>query len=200
MSSAADSAVSVGVTAPVTRAMPKSPSRIPYPSLDNLSPSKHARVYDPTKNLLNVSHMALHACDALWGTQAALGRATIDADLDPRLRELAVVRVAWLQKSDYELFHHVPLATRFGVTETELAAITGGNLDSLSGSDRVLIDFVTQVVCDVNPSDAALSAMRAHHSDEFLFDIVVVIGSYMLTARLAAVGGVQIEDQPVKSW
>ena len=200
MGEAADSAVSGGVTSPITRSIPTSPSRIPYPSLDNLSPAKHARVHDPKKGLLNVSHMALHACDALWGAQAALGRATIDADLDPRLRELAVVRVAWLQKSDYELFHHVPLAVRFGVTDAELAAITGGNLDDLGATDRVLIDFVTQVVCDVSPSDAAVSAMRAHHKDQFLFDIVVVIGSYMMTARLAAVGGVQNEDQPVKSW
>jgi AhpD family alkylhydroperoxidase len=188
------------VTSSIDRADPASPSRIPYPPLDNLSPAKHARVFDPNKNLLNVSRMALHACDAVWGTQAALGRATIDADLDPRRRELAVVRVAWLQRSEYELFHHRPLALRFGVTDAELAATTGGDLDILGAADRVLIEFVDQVVRDVSPSDAAVDAMREHYDIQFLFDMVVVIGSYMLTARLAAVGGVEIEDQPVKSW
>ena len=150
--------------------------------------------------MLNVSHMALHAQDALWGTQAALGRATIDADLDPRLREMAVIHVAWAQKSDYELFHHIPLARRFGVTDVELAAITGGDLAALGPAERALIEFTGAVVRDVSPSDAALDAMRAHFDTQFLFDIVCVIGSYMLTARLAAVGGVQVEDQPVKSW
>ena len=200
MASAVESTVSEGKTLSITRAGLTSPSRIPYPSLDDLSPAKHARVNDPSKNLLNVSHMALHAQDALWGTQAALGRATIDADLDPRLREMAVVHVAWLQTSDYELFHHVPLARRFGVTDAELAAITGGDLSALGPAERALIDFTGQVVRDVSPSDAAVAAMQAHFDTQFLFDIVCVIGSYMLTARLAAVGGVQIEDQPVKSW
>ena len=200
MANAADSAVSGDVTSSITHADVTSPSRIPYPSLDNLSPAKHARVFDPNKNLLNVSRMALHASDALWGTQAALGRATIDADLDPRLRELAVVRVAWLQHSEYELFHHRPLATRFGVGDAELAAITGGDLSVLGAADRVLIDFVDQIVRDVSPGDAAVDAMRDHYDIQFLFDIVCVIGSYMLTARLAALGGVEIEDQPVKSW
>jgi len=157
-------------------------------------------VFDPTKNLLNVSRMALHASDPLWATQAALGRATIDADLDPRLREMVVVRVAWLEGSDYELFHHRPLATRAGVTDEELAAITGGDLSVLPPAERALIDFTSEVVCDVSPGDATLNAMRVHHGVQFLFDIVVVIGSYMMTARLAAVGGVQIEDQPVQSW
>jgi alkylhydroperoxidase family enzyme len=157
-------------------------------------------VFNPALNLLNVSHMALHASDGLWGTQAALGRATIDADLDARLREMVILRVAYLQNSDYELFHHRPLATRAGVTDAEQAAIVGGDLSLLAPADRVLVDFASQIVRDVSPSDAALAAMRALHSDQFLFDIVVVIGSYMLTARLAAVGGVEIEDQPVKSW
>ncbi len=48
-------------------------SRIPYPSLDNLSPVKHERIFDPArKYLLNVTKMSLHVPDALWGPLTAL--------------------------------------------------------------------------------------------------------------------------------
>ena len=181
--------------------MPTSSSRIPYPSIDDLSPAKHDRIFDPSRNvLLNVSRMALHASDGLWGAQAALGRATIDADLDSRLREMVILRVAHLQNSEYELFHHRSIARHLGVGEAEMAAIEGEDHAALSPAERALIAFVSAVVRDVSPDDATLAAMRSHYDDRFLFDIVVVIGSYMLTARLAAVGGVAIEDQPVAGW
>ena len=189
------------IAAPTMFDDPGSPSRIPYPSLENLSPMKHARVFDPTRKvLLNVSRMALHASDDLWGAQAALGRATIDADLDKRLREMVILRVGYLQRSDYELFHHSELARSFGVTDAEQAAIVSDDLSALGAAERALIEFASEVIVDVSPSDAALDAMRRHYSDQFLFDMVVLIGSYMLTARLAAVGGVAIEDQPVTGW
>ena len=176
-------------------------SRLPYPSLDDLSPLKHARVFDsPHKILLNVSRMAMHASDGLWAAQAALGRATIDAEIDKRLREMVILRVAHLQGSDYELFHHRELARSFGVTNAEIDAILSDDLDALVPAERALIVFADGVVRDVSPTEDALAAMREHHSDQFLFDVVVIIGSYMLTARLAAVGGVAIEDTPVTGW
>ena len=183
------------------RTDPVTPSRIPYPSVKNLSAAKHARVFDPARKiLLNVSRMVLHASDGLWSAQAALGRATIEADLDRRLREMVILRVAHLQRSDYELFHHRELARRMGVTDAEIEAILSDDLTALAPPDHALIAFASEVIRDVSPSDGALADMRRHYSDQFLFDIVVLIGSYMLTARIAAVGGVAVEDQPVTSW
>lgn len=175
-------------------------SRIPYPSLDDLTPLKHARVTDPTRHMLNVAHMALHASEGLWFAQAALGRATIDAAFDPRLRELAILRVGWLQGSEYELFHHRAIATNVGVSAGWQAAVTGGDLAILPPAERALIDFVTAVVRDVSPDDATLAEMRQYHDDRFVFDMAILIGSYMLTARIAAIGGVQVEDRPVAGW
>jgi 4-carboxymuconolactone decarboxylase len=175
-------------------------SRIPYPSLDTLSPIKQARVADTTRRLLNVSWMAFHASDGLWSAQAALGRATIDADLDKRVREMVILRVAYLQRSDYELFHHRELARNLGVDEATLAVVLSDDLSSLAPSDRALIDFVGAVTLDATPSDTVLAEMRQFFSDRIVFDVVVVIGSYMLTARLAAVGGVAIETEAVTGW
>lgn len=174
-------------------------SRIPYPPLDALSPAKHARAFGPL-GLLNVSHMAMHASDGLWAAQAALGRATIDADLDPRLREMVILRTAWLDRSEYELFHHRTLARRAGLDEAEVAAIVGGDVDAFAAPERALLAFVDQVVRDASPGDDVLAGMRRHYPDRFVFDVVVVIGSYMMTARLAAVGGVEPEDRPVTGW
>jgi alkylhydroperoxidase family enzyme len=176
-------------------------SRIPYPSFENLSPIKHERVFgEGQARLLNVTHMAMHASDGLWAAQSALGKATIRADLDPRLRELVILRVAHLQRSDYELFHHRGLARAAGLAMEDEAALLGGDLSVLAAPDQALAAFVDSVVCDVSPDDAVLTALRGHYDDRFVFDIVILIGSYMMTARLAAVGGVRPEEQPVTGW
>ncbi len=41
---------------------------------------------------------------------------------------------------------------------------------------------------------------RAHFSDELLFEAVVILGYYMLTARVIGVGGVDLEEKPVTTW
>ena len=175
-------------------------SRIPYPPLDSLSAIKRERAADPTRQLLNVSRMAFHATDALWKAQAELGRATIQhAELEPRLREMVIVRVAWLEQSEYELFHHRPIARRAGVSSAELAAIEGGDLSTLGARERALVAFVSEVVDEVAPADPTLAEARNHFSDQLLFETVVIIGSYMMTARIAAVGGVELENEPVSA-
>jgi alkylhydroperoxidase family enzyme len=177
-------------------------SRIPYPSLDNLSPVKHERIFDPSrKYLLNVTKMTLHVPDALWAPLTALARATVrDATLDKRLKELLIVRVGWLEKSDYELFHHNSIAAHIGVTAEQIAALHGGDLSCFAPDERALIDFVTEVVRDVSPSDATLQAARAHFSDALLFEAVVILGYYMMTARVLGVGGVDLDEAPVTTW
>jgi alkylhydroperoxidase family enzyme len=177
-------------------------SRIPYPTLDRLSPVKHARIFDPARKVvLNVSKMALHIPDPLWIAMADLGRATIyGTTMAARLREMIIVRVAHLQQSEYELFHHRVIAANEDVTRAELAALEGGDLNSLASDEKALIDFVSEVVTNVSPSDATLAVARAHYPDSLLFETVVIIGGYMMTARIAAVGGVECDPQPVESW
>ena len=40
--------------------------------------------------------------------------------LDPRLRELAILQVGWLEKSEYEFTHHVKIGKEFGVTDEDI--------------------------------------------------------------------------------
>jgi len=170
--------------------------------MDALSPLKRKRIFNPSrKYLLNVSKMALHMPDPLWDAQAELGRrATYEAEIDPRLREMVVVRVAWLQKSDYELFHHRTIALNAGVTPGELAAIEGGDLTLLSADEQALLAYVTEVTENVSPSDQTLAAARACYPDRLLFEVIALIGSYMMTARIAAVGGVENDEEAVTAW
>ena len=46
-----------------------------------------------------------------------------ESRLDPRLRELAILQVGYLERSPYEYSHHVKIGREFGVTDDDIRAI-----------------------------------------------------------------------------
>lgn len=176
--------------------------RIPYPSLDNLSKIKHDWVFDPTRKfLLNVTRMTLNVPDGLWQPYSLLARATVrDTTLEKRYKEMIIVRVGYLQNSEYELYHHRSIAANVGVPAEHLKALESEDVSILPEKERALINFVTEVVRNVSPSDETLATARKHFSDPLLFEAVILLGNYMMTARVIAVGGVDLDPAPVTTW
>lgn len=176
-------------------------SRIPYPSPDSLSPAKRAFVASPTHRLLNVVRMALHTPDGLWERQRDLSVATVlMSSMDPRLREVLILVVGHLSDSEYELFHHRSIARNIGMAEATLQAIERGDYAALAEDERVVAQFTAELVRDVSPTDDTLAATRALFSDAMIFEMIAIIGVYMMTARVAAVGGCEVDDMAVSNW
>ena len=176
-------------------------SRIPYPQPAELSELKRAYAAAPDRRLLNIARMAMHTPDALWETQLALATAAVfQTTMDPRLREVLILRSAALSHSDYELHHHRSIARTMGFDDAKIRAIEAGDFSALSHDERVVAQFTTEVVVDVGPSDATLAATRALLPDSVIFEMVAIIGVYMMTARVIAVGGCEIDEVAVSTW
>ena len=176
-------------------------SRLPYPDLETLSPAKRALVDTLGPKLLNVSRMAMHAPDPHWAAQRALGQAQVrESSFDKMLREIVILRVAHLSRSAYELYHHESMARDAGFTDAMLAAVRAGDPSPFTPPQRAAMRFTDEVVLDVSPSDATLAALRKHLSDSNVIELVILIGSYMLTARVAAVSGAEMDGEAVSDW
>jgi len=166
--------------------------RIPYPDVNAL-PETMRKMLAGTP--LNVVRMGAHASPALFEAQGKLGWAVADASvLAPRLRETAILRVAHLSGSRYELHHHLPLAAAAGLTPAQIAAIETLRYGDLDPVLAAICRFADEVVLKVTPSDAALAALRAQVSDQTLVNLVLTIGCYMSIARLIAVTGIEPDE------
>jgi alkylhydroperoxidase family enzyme len=175
-------------------------SRIPYPTENQLSPAKLARKYDKNKRLLNVSHIAMHSTEGMWQAFVNIGAAAIlDTELDPALRELVICRQAYHDNADYELFHHLSIARSAGISEEKLEAVRTGDYSMLPENERALLRLTDEVVKNT-PSDEAVAEFLKHFSLPLLFETTLLIGHYMMTARVASVGGVENEDTAVTAW
>jgi len=176
-------------------------SGMPYPTREQLSPAKRAYLDNPNLRVLNIARMSMHAPDPIWRAQVDLAIAVVtNTFIDDHMREIIVLCVGSLSKSDYELFHHVSLARSVGVSDAAIAGIQKGDLSALTPEERLIAEFTTEVVRDVKPSAKTLVAMRAKYSDERIFEMLGIIGSYMSAARVAAVGGIENDGVAITSW
>ena len=84
-------------------------------------------------------------------------------ELDPLLRELAILQVAHLSDSEYEWTQHVPIAESFGASAQAIAAIEAGRDEdeSLAEEHRAILSFTREVVVDGAAGEEAVEAMRA---------------------------------------
>jgi alkylhydroperoxidase family enzyme len=172
--------------------------RIPYPALSDLSDAKRAYAEQLGPRMLNVVRMSLHTPDALWEAQRDLAAGSVmRATLDPWLREILILRVAYLSRSEYELFHHLAIARRLGMGEAIFAALDSGDYAALNAEERAVAQFTSEVVQDIIPTDETLDAVRAFLSDALVFEMIALIGNYMMTARVLGVGGCELDGAPL---
>jgi alkylhydroperoxidase family enzyme len=167
-------------------------SRIPYPDIAAL-PEKMQRMIAGTP--LNIVRMGAHASPALFEAQGALGYAIAQPDvLEPRVREVAILVVAFLSGSEYELNQHRPLARAAGLTDDEIEAVGRGDYARLEPRLAAIATFAAATVRDLAPSDEVLAAVRREVTDRVLVNVVLSIGCYMSLARLIAVTGIEPDE------
>ena len=59
---------------------------------------------------------------------------------------------------------------------------------------RAALCFTTEVVRDVRASDESLAALREHLSPREVVELLLVIGQYMMVARVAETAGIEIDE------
>ena len=117
-------------------------------------------------------------------------------ELSPLLRELAILQVAALTPGgEYEWAQHAPLALAAGATPPQLEAIRRGTAaDRAFSAEQVLVlGFVEEVVGDGVPRDETRSAALHLLGPRQLVELLLVIGQYMMVARVIATAGLEPE-------
>jgi 4-carboxymuconolactone decarboxylase len=125
------------------------------------------------------------------------GRDCLDEDLfDPILRELAILRVARLTPgAEYEWAQHVPILLAVGGSAAQVAALRNdeADADALGEDGRLVVRFTTQVVLDAAPDEATFSSMSTRFGAEEIVQLLLVIGQYMMLARIMATSELEVD-------
>ncbi|HEY7440463.1 MAG TPA: carboxymuconolactone decarboxylase family protein [Acidimicrobiia bacterium] len=115
--------------------------------------------------------------------------------LDPRLRELAVLRVAFRTHADYEWAQHVRLAARIGITDEEIDAIAvGADAAGWSDLERDVLAAVDQLVTDYRMNDDTWERLAERLDERQLIELVFVVGTYTGLAMAFNSFGLELDE------
>ncbi len=111
----------------------------------------------------------------------------------PRLREVAVLRVAHRRDCTYEWEHHVEMAKAEGLTDADVEAIRNGEAnDEL---DRLVVRATDELEDKSNLTDETWAALGEHLSERQRMDFVFTVGAYGMLAMAFNTFGVQLENE-----
>ena len=168
-------------------------ARLPYIEPDQVAPEYR----DMLKRNTNLHKLLVNSPDMARAFSGLGGYIRFKSKLDPRLRELAILQVGWLEKSEYEFTHHVKIGKEFGVTDEDikgLMAETEGKPSQLEPLARAILRGAREMVKDLGMSDATFAEIKQHLTDEHMTDLVLTIAFYCAVVRVLAT--MKIDNEP----
>lgn len=116
--------------------------------------------------------------------------------LDPRARELIVLRVAWRTRSQYEWVQHLRLAPRVGITPEEIAAVaSGGDTEAWTPLEADLLAATDQLIDGYRIEDETWSRLAEQLDERQLVELVFVVGTYTALAMAFKSFGLQLDPE-----
>ncbi|WP_183033834.1 carboxymuconolactone decarboxylase family protein [Cupriavidus sp. UME77] len=163
------------------------PQRIPYPA----DSEGGAGVYGQLTNGQRIGrHLKPEVMTGLGALSGALLR---HGALSPAMREMIIVRTGYRTASAYEVIQHRALAVRVGVPEAKLDALACIDPVGLDETERVVINFVDELLIRNRATDTALNGLRDHYSDSQVIEIITVTGLWWSLARIMEAAGVPLD-------
>lgn len=111
--------------------------------------------------------------------------------LSPRVREVALLRVVHHSKCGYLWSHHLPIAARAGLSESEIDDIRSGTC--ADPTDQAVIRAVDDLTADSTVGQATWDELCRLFTQPQCMDLVFTIGGYLLLALAVNTFGVEEE-------
>ena len=147
-----------------------------------------------TPRMPNVLATLMHH-PALTGPWLAYNNVLLNAPtIDPRHRELLVLRVAWRTRARYEWVQHVRIALRVGITAEQIDAIAGlAPTAEWSPLETDLLLATDQLIDHHCIDEATWARLAEHLVERQLVEVVFVVGTYTCLAMAFNSFGLQLD-------
>ena len=160
-------------------------ARIPYAdtSAPQLAPLVE-RIVKERGKVLNLYKMLLHSEPVTRGWLTFMTEVRQKCALSADVREAVILRIAVMNKADYEFAQHVPFALQAGMTQSQVNAIEQGATQIGVMKIDAALAYATESTANVRISDTCFEAVRSHFNATEIVELTTTIGSYNMVSRL----------------
>jgi alkylhydroperoxidase family enzyme len=119
-----------------------------------------------------------------------------DPNIDPRIREIAILRVARATGAAYEWAQHEQLGRSVGVTDSDIEAVRSDEPEATLDDEAALVCRVADEISrDVRLSDEALGLLLERYEIEQACSIILCVSYYNMVSRFLESTRVEIEPE-----
>jgi AhpD family alkylhydroperoxidase len=148
---------------------------------------------------INLTRMLLHCPVAMVKPFLDFGLSFRTGNLEPKLRELVILKMASLNGSSYELMHHVSAAKMAGWSEQEISSIKLAQPTGLDEKYSIMIQLVDDCSQLGQVSDSNFKKAAKLFSVAQIAEATLLAGLYRMLACFLKTMGVGL-DQQALSW
>jgi alkylhydroperoxidase family enzyme len=138
--------------------------------------------------LINIYRMLLHSPRLAETWFDHIGAVRWETDLDGQAREVAIIRIGYLNRIDYVIKAHVMrLAAPEGLTEEQCEALKDWQPSDLFDDRlRAVLALTDAMTRDVQVSQAVFDDLKPHFNERQIVELCVLIGAYNMHTRVLA--------------
>jgi alkylhydroperoxidase family enzyme len=114
--------------------------------------------------------------------------------LEPKLRELALLTVGRMTSAEYEFVHHWNMALRLGVRREQLEQLANFESSSeFNQNERAVMRYAAEATSYVKVNDSTFEALRGFLDNRRIMELVMNVAMYNAVARVIVPCGVELE-------
>ncbi len=125
-----------------------------------------------------------------------LGNAVLNPEiLEPKLRELAILRVGNLLRSEYEFTKHVVIGKATGVTTDQINDLSNWKSSkNFTDIECAVLQYTDEMTLNVRVSDETFVDLKRFFDDAAIVKLTITIGYYGMVSRILV--ALQVELEP----
>jgi 4-carboxymuconolactone decarboxylase len=138
--------------------------------------------------LLALDELLLLSPPVAEGWSVLLSAIRGELTLDGALRELVILRIAVLNRADYEWAAHEPVARRCGVTDAQIGALRGRpgqavGAGPFSPLERAVLDYAEAMTVGIDVAPELFDSLAALLDPRQLVELTAVAATYNMVSR-----------------
>ena len=152
--------------------------------------AQEAQIIAARGRISDLYQVLLNSPPIAHGWEQMLSAVRNKSSLPADLRELVIVRVAVLNKADFEYQAHVPIALREGATQSMIDAVTNAaylapmpSSAGLTGAQQVALLLTDSMTRDIVVPDSLFAEVKKHFDAQGQIDLVGTIAAYNMVSR-----------------
>lgn len=162
-------------------------ARLPYP--DETQDSGMAALIEQIRaerggRLPNLYRMLLNSPPVASGWLNFLTAIRQKTSLSGKLRELVILRIALVNRADYEYAAHTPFALEEGLSQAKIDALPNWpECDAFNETERAVLAYADAMTKDIQVSDAVFDAVARRLNTREMTELTATIAAYNLVSR-----------------